>query len=109
MAFHIPIECFRGEALTLADVILGSGSIAAWTLTFALKLTHDASTTLVTKTVGSGITITDAAARTFTVSLTAANTNQTAGKYVYTIARTNSGAETVLTYGEFTIHDNSVF
>ncbi len=107
MAIETKLECFYGEAIILAVDI--DESIASWTLSFFLKEREDDEADLVTKTIGSGITVVLASAGTFTVSLTAANTSQTPGDYVYAIARTNSTAEAVLCYGAFRIKKNAAF
>ncbi len=107
MAIETKLECFYGEAVTLSVDI--DESIASWTLTFALKEREDDEADLVTKTIGSGITVVSASAGTFTVALTAANTSQTPGDYVYAIARTNTGAEALLCYGTFRIKKNAAF
>src|SRR5579872_2675408 len=72
MATISNISCYRGEALTLIDTLdpVPDGGIAGWSLTFSLKRNYGDAVALVTKTIGSGVTITDSANAVFTVALT---------------------------------------
>jgi len=97
------IEFFAGEDIELEVTLSPAVNITTWTLTFTLKESLTAASALVTKTVGSGITITDGANGIFVVSLPAASTNQTARKYVYDIWKTNSGGSAVLCNGQCNI------
>ena len=84
----------------------GSPIITGWTIRFSLALSAaDADLALITKTVGSGITITSAALGEFEVVLSATDTNLAPGKYTYSITRTNAGSVSVLTKGFLTIED----
>lgn len=108
MAITAHISCEEGEDITLNESPASGQtptSISGWTITFTLSAdTDDATAALVTKTIGSGITIVSASAGTFTIALTSADTNQTPGKYVYDVRRTNAGFETVLTKGTLIIN-----
>ncbi len=105
MAVTKNIELFEGEDKTLVDsAATPPVNITGWTLSFTVKIDReDASPVLISKTVGAGIVITDASNGVFSITLTAADTNITPGKYQYDIWRTNSGAETMLTEGVLTI------
>jgi hypothetical protein len=101
--------CFRGEDVLLTDTLRPPGGITGWAITFTLKKLYTDQTVLITKTVGNGISIIDPINGVFTVGLSALDTNLPAGDYLYTIARTDTGAHTVLTYGPVKILDDTVF
>jgi ABC-type sulfate transport system permease subunit len=87
----------------LTVTMVPATTIAGWAITFTLKVRDRSGAALITRTVGSGITITDAVNGVFTVLLTAANTTLTPGVYSYDIRRTDAGSATTLTYGFITI------
>jgi hypothetical protein len=69
--------------------------ITGWSLTFAVKKQYQDTTPLFTAPG----TIVDAAAGIFTVPLTAAQTMQPPGKYVWDVRRTDAGFEWTLAEG----------
>lgn len=93
------ISAFRGEAVTLQFTLVPTTDITGWTMTFTLK--RDAQDPSALLSV-SGV-ITSAAGGIFTVSLTGTQLTLDAGIYVYDVWRTNSGYETVLSDGTFTV------
>ena len=107
MAITTNVECYRGEAVTINWQLDPAGSISGWTMTFEL-LDVDGGTVILSRTVGSGITVTAPSTGAATITLTATHTNRTPGAYFYSISRTNSGNETVLSRGAFIIRDTRV-
>jgi hypothetical protein len=105
MSVENNLECFAGEDVTITVTLSGSGSIAGWAFTFTLKSAYGGSA-LVTKTVGSGIVITDAANRILTITLSSSDTNRAtteAVKYLYDLWRTDSGSRGTGVHGVFKI------
>jgi hypothetical protein len=99
------LSCLAGEAVVLTVTMdtPPAGGISGWALAFYLKQKYPDLAALVTKTGGSGITVTDAVNGVFTVTLATADTDQTPGNYVYDVWRTDSGQETALAHGRFSI------
>jgi hypothetical protein len=99
------LSCLAGEAVVLTVTMdtPPAGGISGWALAFYLKKAYTDAVALVTKTSGSGITVTDAVNGVFTVTLATADTDQTPGNYVYDVWRTDSGQETALAHGRFSI------
>jgi len=88
----------RGQAVELVFTTDSSiASIAGWALRFSLAL-YQGGPVLVSKTVGSGVTI-DSATQT-TVTLDANDTNNIApGLYYFDLQRTDTGSETNVAWG----------
>lgn len=108
MAIQNDLAIFRGEDVGIGITLVPAVDITGWSISFILKANYSGPA-ITTKTVGSGITITDAAAGQFTVSLLAADTvSLPAGRYYYDVARTTPGARSVLSHGEMQIRDNTV-
>jgi hypothetical protein len=99
------LSCLAGEAVVITVTMdtPPAGGISGWALAFYLKKAYTDLAALVTKTTGSGITITDATAGVFTITLATADTDQTSGNYVYDVWRTDAGQETALVHGRFSI------
>lgn len=103
MAATQDLSWYRGEDVTLAVTLSPTTDITGWTLSFKVKQNATDATALLT-VAGS---ITGAAAGTFSVSLTAAQTASVpTGVYVYDIWRTDSGAATALTVGSVTVKNS---
>ncbi len=103
MAQQANLSFYLGEDITITDQPAGTPvNITGWSIQFTLRQQPSLdSAPLVTKTVGSGVTITNASAGIFTVQLAAADTAGLAeGTYYYYIQRTDSGSATVLTAGQ---------
>jgi hypothetical protein len=104
MASQANISFYKGEDVVLTVTMAPATAISGWTLQFTLRTQYGDPTALVTKTNGSGITITNPTTGIFTVSLASADT---AGldlrAFVYDIQRIDTGARTVLTIGNLTL------
>jgi len=87
--------------VTLKDVNEVAINITGWSIEFALRLQKD-DVTLISKTVGSGISIDDGLNGIFTVSIDDTDTDALAeGSYWYEIKTTNlSGVETTVLNGK---------
>lgn len=106
MAASGQFSCFSGEAVVLTFSPGEDTSISGWTLVFTVRARRDPDLdTLLTKsTTASTITITDAAAGVFTLTLTAAQTLALGpGRYAFDVWRTDSGSEKPLILGTFTV------
>ena len=97
---------FLGEDKTLAFTIYqADGStpqnITGWALIFVLRRQPaTADPALISKTTGSGITLTTPASGLCEVSIEDTDTEGLSeGKYFYSLKRTDAGEETILTYG----------
>lgn len=103
MAATQSIAFFNGENVTLNGVLNPVVDITSWAMQFAVRGTAGG-TAIITKTVGSGITIVSGPASTFTVVLLSADTaTQPPGAYVYDLQRTDSGHHTELLTGTLTL------
>lgn len=104
MASLANISFYKGEDVVLTVTMTPTTAISGWTLQFTMRTQYGDPTALVTKSLGSGIAITNPTSGIFTVSLASADT---AGlelrTYVYDIQRIDSGARTVLTIGNITL------
>jgi len=96
MAVYNAFTLYRGEDVTLSFDIVGSPDMSLWTIRFCLLTLQgdDPTSALLTKTVGSGVTVSGG---TVTVLLSSTNLSITAAIYYYTLARTDSHG--VLAYG----------
>lgn len=104
MATSANISFYKGEDITLTVTMSPVTNITGWTLQFMVKKQYGDATAQITKTVGSGITITDATNGVFTVAIARADTSGLdPGVYVFDIQRTNAGNQTVLTIGNLTL------
>lgn len=93
---------FRGADLKLQATMNPVVNISGWALTFTVKEDADDDLSAVlTKTVGTGITITDGAGGKFEIVLTEADTETLKADktYDWDIWRTDSGSKTPLAYG----------
>ena len=59
MATQANISFYKGEDVVLTVTMSPATNISGWTLQFTLRKQYGDTTALVTKTIGSGITITD--------------------------------------------------
>ena len=95
---------YKGEDVAVTDTMSPATGISGWSLQFTLRKNYGDPTPLLTKTIGAGITVTDAVNGVFTIALANADTaNLAPGAYVYDIERTNAGNRTVLTIGVLNI------
>ena len=104
MATKADIAFYKGEDVTLTVSMSPVTNITGWTITFSLKKQYGDASALVSKTIGSGITVTDAVNGDFKVAVDSADSASLDNRaYVYDILRTNSGNKTVLTIGNLTL------
>ena len=104
--FHI------GEDITLEVEVTTTGisggpavDITGWAISFSMKRRKGGDIVL-SKTVGSGITITDGPNGRADIVLTDDDTNKlVVGEYDYDVKRTDPGSEAVVTTGTLTIKD----
>ena len=111
---------FIGEDRTInIDVNQADGTTAqnmnGWALTWELTEKQGDTTILVSKTVGSGITIGDGDATDDRAAVTFADTDTEsgslpggAGLYWHVLRRTDAGSEAVIAYGSFLLQKGSV-
>lgn len=100
MITHSNAGFFRGEDVTLEVTMSPVVSISGWTLIFVMRREHRDNTAIITKTTGSGITITNAPGGVFEVALGSADTlNLEPRTYVFDIQRSNSGSRAVIVIG----------
>ena|SRR5205814_1643415 len=90
-------EWYVGEDKTLniavVDVAGAAVNITGWTLEWVLRLRPSNPTKLISKTIGSGITVTNAAGGLLTIQVARADSvNLHAGRYYHGLARTNSAS-----------------
>lgn len=97
-----PMDCHYGEAVLIDWNSPGGVDITDWTLELRL-LSAEGGTTLVTRSIGSGITLTAPTTGKAAMTFTSAQTSRTPGTYFYTIWRTDAGSETELNKGTFSI------
>lgn len=97
---------YVGTDVTIIDTIYQSGTttpqdITGWQLQFVVH-TYSSTVALITKTTGSGITITDGPAGKLSVAIDAADTASLApSTYIYHVERTDTGSDEVLSIGTF--------
>lgn len=80
----------RGQDATITVTQTPAEDITGWTLS-AIVRAYNGGTALVTKTVGSGITLTTPSTGVFTITFSASDLALTPGAYVWEVTRTNSG------------------
>ena len=103
------IEFFAGEDKLIRDTIYQEDgvtveNITGWSIEFRLEKHSRETSSLVTKSVGSGVTITDGPNGVFEVQLDAADTlGLKARKYNYQIWRTDTNENHVLSEGVLTL------
>lgn len=105
MATTADVEFVRGEDVTIEVTVTGV-NVTGWALSFAIALTYR-DTAIITKTVGSGITITDGDNGVFEITLADTDTDGLpTGTRVWDVKRTDAGEEAVLTRGELELLPN---
>ena len=106
MATEADVSWFVGEDKTLRFTVYQADgetvqNITGWTLEWAVRRFLGSTDALLTKTTGSGISITDGPNGICEVSLARTDTDTLGrGGFYHALRRTNSGASTVLTFGE---------
>jgi hypothetical protein len=115
MAPEQTIRTIRAQDLTLRCTMSPPRDMTGWTITFKVQDAL-AGTDKITKTVGSGVTITDGPRGIITIALAKADTSGltvttslAAGKgYVWEIKRTTSGSNLVLARGQLILEQEVV-
>lgn len=101
IATRVNLEVFRGEDKALAWSMLPPTNITGWGLKFSVRRRFNTAV-LFSKTIGSGITVTNAALGEATILVSAADTaNLEWGKYRFDVLRTDNANSDVLTIGQF--------
>jgi hypothetical protein len=103
MAVAADIQWYKGEdvliPLQLSGLAPGT-NITNWSIQFSVRVAFGAASLLITKTVGSGIVITDPINWLITISVADGDTSGlTPGGYVYDVSRTDAGSHAVLAVG----------
>jgi hypothetical protein len=88
---EIPRGDGRVETFTVTDAAGAVVNITGMTIRLMVKRTHSGSV-LITKSVGSGVTITDGAGGVLTVTFAATETDDLAGKYVWDLEVTDGAS-----------------
>lgn len=106
MSIRQNYACNRGEAVVIDFDSTTGTDHSGDTLVCRVRSEGYAGTVLVTRSVGSGITLPLAAGTRVRVTLTggtSGNTDRAPGEYYYTLSKTDSGEEAVLAHGLLTI------
>jgi hypothetical protein len=87
---------------TIVDANGAPQDVTGWTFTWVLRQPASGATALISKTLGSGISVVGSAANgVIDVAIAAADTASLAsGTYFYTLWRTNTGSKTELAFGD---------
>jgi hypothetical protein len=94
------LEFIRSQDLVLVGRFAQPRDITGWAITFQVRDSLGG-TSRITKTVGGGITITDAGRGVIEIALARADTQSLAiQSYVFDIKRTTAGANVVLAHGQ---------
>jgi hypothetical protein len=105
---------FRGEDKTLRFTVVDDGdnpvNITGWTITFTMSASqHGAQIAGLTKTVGSGITLTSPASGILDVTILDTDTvAQGPAIYYYSLRRTNAGFAAELAFGSIDLREEYV-
>lgn len=103
-AVQANFSVYKGEDVGITDSMSPVTNITGWSLQFTLRRYYGDAAAVLTKTIGAGITVTDATNGVFKVSIASADTaNLTPGVYVYDVERADAGNRTVLTIGYLNI------
>jgi hypothetical protein len=98
------ISCFRGEDFVQPFAV--GEDLTDRALAFVVR--DRAGATLFTKTVGVGITVTDALLGLCEVSFASADTDLEPGSYTYALSFGDPGARAMLSHGRFTVYEPRV-
>jgi hypothetical protein len=97
------LRLIRAQDLTLRASLSPPREVTGWSITFQVRDSLGG-TSRITKTVGSGITLTDAGKGIITISLAKADTaTLTIQSYVWDVKRTDSGNNVVLARGQLVL------
>ena len=99
MATTATLRWFPGDDVSIRFTLTPPTDITGWSLTFTVR-NKPGGTTQFTKTVGSGIALTDTGRGIFTVTINSADTSSLAsGDYEWSVKRTDAGSNVVLSHG----------
>lgn len=99
------IRLIRAQDVTITATMEKPRSISGWAVTFQVRDSLGG-TSRITKTVGSGITISNAGKGVLSIALAKADTSSlTVRSYVWDIKRTDSGSNVVLARGELILEE----
>jgi hypothetical protein len=102
------IRIIQSQDLILQFTMAAPTDITGWSISFQV-LTALGGTVSISKSVGSGITIADAARGIVQVTLAKADTNGLGIQdYVWMLKRTDAGFNTVLARGELTLEQTEI-
>jgi len=101
------LPVYRGESVTIT-LTVSSQDITGWAISFIARSKGQPVTSVVNKSVSSGISLSDPENGICTISLSSTDTDLEEGRYDFSIARTDSGSEAVLTIGDFEVRRNTV-
>jgi hypothetical protein len=103
MSITSEITFYRGEDVTINFTLQPAQDITGWTMTFTVR-DKLGGTSQFAKSVGAGITITDAGRGQFKVAIASADTSGLAvGRYVWDVRREDSGSKATLADGFMTL------
>jgi hypothetical protein len=96
---------FRGEDVALNFAMIPPTDVTGWSMTFTVRNKLAGSTQFTKDNGGTGgLTIVDAKAGTFKVSIAKGDTSGlTPGGFVYDVKRTDSGSNAILANGTITL------
>jgi hypothetical protein len=99
------LSCIAGETVIITGTfdVPPTWNISTAGLAFYLKKAYSDTVALVTKTNGAGIVAGPDTTKQLKITLASADTKQTPGDYYYDVWHTDSGQETALKHGRFTI------
>ncbi len=100
MAFHA--GTVHEVAIPLVDNTGAAVDVTGHTATWVLSASNEFTSPVLTKTVGSGITLSGTAG--FILALAAADTTDLSGKYYHRLTDTNGTNVSVVTTGQVTIY-----
>lgn len=98
---NIAYEVGDDKTLEITLDPVPAGGISGWSITFTVKTSDSAAAASITKTVGSGITITSGANAVFEVAIDDTDVDGLSGVLRYKTKRTGAGTEITLNYGDF--------
>lgn len=97
---------FAHSVKTVTFQMTDGTNVTGWTIKWVL--TDEEDNVLLTKTVGSGLTLTTPASGLFTLSLTADDTDLTPGVYFWETKRTDDNLEETLATGTMIVNKSRV-
>jgi hypothetical protein len=102
------LDAFIGVDNLITMTMKPVENITGWSLQFLVLQEPHSTTALITKGIGTGITITSGPGGVATVLIASANTeDMPAGLYHYALRRIDVGARDVLAYGSYQLHHPS--